>query len=51
MSGCLLDTNILSKLRKEQRCDAGVRQWFEETAEEELFVSVPVLNPFSKPKP
>jgi predicted nucleic acid-binding protein len=44
MSGCLLDTNILSELRKEQHCDAGVRQWFEETAEEELFISVLVLG-------
>jgi toxin FitB len=44
MSGCLLDTNILSELRKEQRCDAGVRRWFEETAEEELFISVLVLG-------
>ena len=44
MSGCLLDTNVLSELRKGQRCDAGVRQWFEETAEEELFISVLVLG-------
>jgi predicted nucleic acid-binding protein len=44
MSGCLIDTNVLSELRKGQRCDAGVRQWFEETAEEELFISVLVLT-------
>ncbi len=44
MSGCLLDTNVLSELRKEKRCDAGVRQWLEETAEEELFISVLVLG-------
>ncbi|HUD82712.1 MAG TPA: type II toxin-antitoxin system VapC family toxin [Candidatus Saccharimonadales bacterium] len=44
MSGCLLDTNVLSELRKEQRCDAGVRQWFEGTAGEELFISVLVLG-------
>ena len=44
MSGCMLDTNVLSELRKAQRCDAGVRQWFEETAEEELFISVLVLG-------
>lgn len=44
MNGCLLDTNILSELRKEKRCDAGVRQWLEETAEEELFISVLVLG-------
>ena len=44
MSGFLLGTNILSELRKESRCDAGVRRWFEEAASEELFVSVLVLG-------
>ena len=44
MSGYLLDTNILSELRKENRCDAGVRQWFEEAASEDLFISVLVLG-------
>ena len=44
MNGCLLDTNILSELRKEKRCDPGVLEWFEQTAEEELFVSVLVLG-------
>ena len=44
MSGCLIDTNVLSELRKTKRCDAGVRQWFEETAAEELFISVLVLG-------
>ena len=43
MSGFLLDTNILSELRKENRCDAGVRRWFEEAASE-LYVSVLVLG-------
>src|SRR6266536_1439696 len=44
MSGFLLDTNILSELRKESHCDAGVRRWFEEAVSEELFVSVLVLG-------
>ena len=44
MSGWLLDTNVLSELRKEQRCNVGVRQWYEETDHEELFVSVLVLG-------
>jgi toxin FitB len=44
MKGCLLDTNVLSELRKEKRWDAGVRRWFEETAEEQLFISVLVLG-------
>ncbi|HEV7923897.1 MAG TPA: type II toxin-antitoxin system VapC family toxin [Verrucomicrobiae bacterium] len=44
MSGCLIDTNVLSELRKERRCDPGVSKWFEETPEEELFISVLVLG-------
>ncbi len=44
MSGFLLDTNVLSELRKERRCDLGVRDWIEHTVAEELFVSVMVLG-------
>ena len=44
MTGFLLDTNVLSELRKEKRCDEGVRQWFEGTEAEELFISVLVLG-------
>ena len=44
MNGCLLDTNVLSELRKAKRCDAGVRRWFEESAAEELFICVLVLG-------
>lgn len=44
MNGCLLDTNVLSELRKERRCDAGVRQWLEGAVAEELFISVLVLG-------
>ena len=44
MSGFLLDTNVLSELRKASRCDAGVRDWMEKTTAEELFVSVMVLG-------
>jgi predicted nucleic acid-binding protein len=40
MGGCLIDTSVLSELRKEMRCDAGVRQWFENAAEDKLFISV-----------
>ena len=32
MSGFLLDTNILSELRKQSHCDAGVRHWIEGAA-------------------
>ena len=44
MIGFLLDTNILSELRKANRCDAGVRDWVEGTPAEELYVSVLVLG-------
>lgn len=44
MSGLLLDTNVLSELRKGNRCDAGVRDWIEHTVAEELFLSVMVLG-------
>ena len=50
MRGFLLDTNVLSERRKENRCDPGVRDWIEHTLVEELFVSVMLINPFSKPK-
>jgi predicted nucleic acid-binding protein len=44
MKGWLLDTSVLSELRKESRCDTGVRQWFEAAAEEDLFISVLVFG-------
>jgi predicted nucleic acid-binding protein len=44
MSGYLLDTNVLSELRKESRCDAAVREWLVGTATDELYVSVLVLG-------
>ena len=44
MSGFLLDTNILSELRKESRCDPGVRTWFEKASSDQLFISVLVLG-------
>ena len=44
MSGFLLDTNILSELRKAGRGDAGVRDWIQNADAEELFVSVIVLG-------
>ena len=44
LKGFLLDTNILSELRKANRCDAGVRDWIEGTPADELYVSVLVLG-------
>jgi predicted nucleic acid-binding protein len=44
LNGFLLDTNVVSELRKKQRCDAGVRRWFSEVAADELFLSVLVIG-------
>jgi predicted nucleic acid-binding protein len=40
----LLDTNVLSELRKGQRADRGVRQWFSGCEDERLFTSVLCLG-------
>jgi predicted nucleic acid-binding protein len=44
MKGYLLDTNLVSEWRKGDRCDPGVRTWFEQAEAEELFISVLVLG-------
>lgn len=36
----LLDTNLISELRKGERADANVAAWFAGIAEEEIFLSV-----------
>ena len=40
----LVDTNVLSELRKGDRAHAGIRAWFADAREEELFTSVLVLG-------
>ena len=40
----LLDTNVLSELRKGQRGDQAVRRWFEAHRQDEHFTSVLVLG-------
>jgi len=40
----LVDTNVLSELRKGDRANAGIRAWFADAREEELFTSVLVLG-------
>ncbi len=40
----LLDTNVVSELRKRERADAGVRAWFAEVDDRELFLSVLVVG-------
>ena len=36
----LLDTNVISELRKGERADAKVRAWFDGLADEEIYLSV-----------
>lgn len=36
----LLDTNVISELRKGERADSNVRVWFANVADEEIFLSV-----------
>ena len=40
----LVDTNVLSELRKGVRAHAGIRAWFADAQEAELFTSVLVLG-------
>ena len=40
----LLDTNIVSELRKGERANPGLRAWFAEAEEESLFTSVLVVG-------
>lgn len=44
MRGFLIDTNVLSELRKKDRCDEGVREWFEGIEPEQVFLSVLVIG-------
>ncbi len=40
MNGVLLDTNIVSELRKQERADVHVRAWFAAQEADRLFLSV-----------
>jgi predicted nucleic acid-binding protein len=40
----LLDTNVISELRKGQRCNRGVATWFAAVDDEDLFLSVLVIG-------
>ncbi len=44
MSGHLLDTNVVSELRKNQRANPNVLAWFNTVDEEDVFLSVLVLG-------
>jgi predicted nucleic acid-binding protein len=44
----LVDTNVISELRKGRRCDPNVRMWFLSIPEEEVFVSVLTIGEIRK---
>ena len=44
MSNFLLDTNVISELRKGQRADLNVTSWFAQIADEEIFLSVVTIG-------
>ena len=44
MKGFLIDTNVLSELRKGARADVNVRRWFERIDEDAIFLSVLVTG-------
>jgi len=43
-AGFLIDTNVVSELRKGDRADAGVRTWFDEHVAAQLWLSVLVIG-------
>lgn len=40
----LIETNVISELRKSDSCNLGVREFFEQTDEFELFLPVQVIG-------
>jgi predicted nucleic acid-binding protein len=44
----LIDTNIISEVRKGERCDMRVSAWYATIADEELFLSTLVLGEIRK---
>ncbi|MEI6178972.1 MAG: type II toxin-antitoxin system VapC family toxin [Verrucomicrobiota bacterium] len=48
MSGCLVDTNIISEIRRNERADGGVLAWFNTEPEAGMFLSVMTLGEIRK---
>jgi predicted nucleic acid-binding protein len=44
----LIDTNIISEVRKGARCDAHVSAWYASVTDEDLFLSTLVLGEIRK---
>ena len=45
---CLIDTNVLSEVRKGSRCDPNVAQWWQSLEDKDLYLSVLVLGEIRK---
>ena len=45
---CLIDTNIISEVRKGARCDQRVAAWYASIADQDLFLSTLVLGEIRK---
>lgn len=46
--GVLLDTNIISEVRKGNRCDANVAAWYARVPESDIFLSALVIGEIRK---
>jgi hypothetical protein len=44
----LVDTNVISELRKGRRCDPGVASWFAQVTSEDIYLSVLTLGEIRK---
>ena len=44
----LVDTNVVSELRKGRRCDPGVASWFAQVSSDEIYLSVLFLGELRK---
>ena len=44
MTKYLLDTNVISELRKKNRCNIGVKNWYATIDEPEIYLSVLVIS-------
>jgi toxin FitB len=44
----LVDTNVVSELRKKRRCDPGVAAWFAQVPSEEIYLSALTLGEIRK---
>ncbi len=44
----LIDTNVISEVRKGKRCNPNVAHWYEKIADESLYLSVLVLGEIRK---